>query len=111
MQWLTDGKTLQRVSTYLPAQFEVVDPSLQPRFPRNTIFDDVSEAIAKVSVQAADPSAAHPDRLCLQSVVCESCLAADRGVLHCYSTAVTPTPCDAGHPAAPQVSEPDDFSR
>ena len=79
MQWLNDGKTLQRVSTYLPAQFEVVDPSTQPRFPRNTIFDDVSEAIAKVSLQAAGPLAAHPEGLCLQSVVCESCLVADRG--------------------------------
>lgn len=61
MQWLNDPKTLQRVSTYLPAQFEVVDPATQPRFARNTIFDDVSEAIAKVGLRAADLLAAQPD--------------------------------------------------
>ena len=79
MQWLNDGKMLPRLSSYMPAQFEVVNTSLQPRFPRNTIFDDVSEAIAKVGWRTAISLARNPDWLCWQALNCESCVMLDKG--------------------------------
>jgi hypothetical protein len=48
MQWLNSEQTRSRLATDTAAHVAVVDNKPAPRFPRNTIFDDVSEAIAKV---------------------------------------------------------------
>jgi hypothetical protein len=53
MQWLNDERTRSRLAMDTPAQIAVVDQNPTPRFPRNDIFDDVSEAIAKVRRQAS----------------------------------------------------------
>ena len=49
MQWMSSKATVRRLANGEAAQMAMMDDSImEPRFPRNIIFDDVSEAIAKV---------------------------------------------------------------
>jgi hypothetical protein len=60
MQWLNSQPTLERLSMGEAAHMALMDElTVEPRFPRNIIFDDVSEAIAKVRPMTFSMSGPH----------------------------------------------------